>query len=110
MTPLALQVQEICDYVCDFLHDSRTDLYACSLISHIFISSAQHHIFCEIDLTGPEGETLGRARLGSRRLCTVLMESPHLIRFIRRLRIAFERDVLTHLARVQFTHVEASLL
>lgn len=53
---------------------------------------------------------MGRASLGSRRLCTVLMESPHLIRFIRRLRFAFERDVLTHLARVQFTHVEAILL
>ncbi|KAJ6574309.1 hypothetical protein B0H19DRAFT_1124166 [Mycena capillaripes] len=43
--PPALEIQEICDYICDFLHESPADLRACSLVSPLFTSSAQHHLF-----------------------------------------------------------------
>ncbi|KAF7341121.1 hypothetical protein MVEN_01846500 [Mycena venus] len=121
MTPPALQVHDICDYICDFLQ-SQTDLRACSLISPVFTSAAQYHLFREINLTPVEWQSFKPdgitrtvtsesdvAKL-SRRLGALLAKSPHLIRFIRRLRISFEHDVLVHLSRVPFTHVGTILL
>ncbi|KAJ7816530.1 hypothetical protein B0H14DRAFT_3475309 [Mycena olivaceomarginata] len=109
MTSSALQVQDICDYVCDFLYESTTELRACSLLSPSFTSSAQRHLFREIGLTGAIGDP-SNASHASSRLCSVLAESPHLIHFIRRLRINFEQDVLVHLTQVPFTHVESIIM
>ncbi|KAJ7318810.1 hypothetical protein DFH08DRAFT_891974 [Mycena albidolilacea] len=109
MTSSALQVQDICDYVCDFLYESTKELRACSLLSPVFTSSAQRHLFREIGLTGAIGDP-SNASHASSRLCSVLAESPHLIRFIRRLRINFEQDILVHLTQVPFTHVESIIM
>ncbi|KAJ6550127.1 hypothetical protein B0H19DRAFT_186435 [Mycena capillaripes] len=46
----------------------------------------------------------------SRRLRKILLESPHLIRFIRCLRVSFEPTVLVHLTELQLTHVDTIIL
>ncbi|KAJ6556043.1 hypothetical protein B0H19DRAFT_1151833 [Mycena capillaripes] len=89
----ALEVQEICDHICDFVDDSRDQLGACSLISPFFTSAAQRHIFRQISITRPSTGGSDVARL-SRRLRAVLRESPHLLRFIRCLTVSFEQTVL----------------
>ncbi|KAJ7689888.1 hypothetical protein B0H14DRAFT_3050336, partial [Mycena olivaceomarginata] len=120
-TPSALEVQEICDYICDFLHDSPTALTACSLVSTVFTSSAQHHLFDHIDLTDgipdyPQLDAPVMLRAGSNvvrassRLRVVLEESPHLIRLIRCLKISFDQDVLANFTQVPLTHVETIVL
>ncbi|KAJ7347513.1 hypothetical protein DFH08DRAFT_1080441 [Mycena albidolilacea] len=120
-TPSALEAQEICDYICDFLHGSPTALTACSLVSTVFTSSAQRHLFDHIDLTDgtPDHPQLGgpvMLRAGSNvvrasnRLRVVLEESPHLIRFIRCLKISFDEEVLAHFTQVPLTHVETIVL
>lgn len=106
-TPPALEVQEICDYICNFLHQSPTDLRASSLVSPMFTSSAQHHLFHVMDLTSGGWYTSQSTR--ATRLCRILHNSPHLIRFIRRLSINFEQDGLV-LVQVHLTHVETIVL
>ncbi|KAJ7610737.1 hypothetical protein DFH06DRAFT_1345845 [Mycena polygramma] len=109
MPPQALQIQEICDHICDFLPTATTstyhaDLSACALISPIFTSSAQRHIFRRIALFPSLPLNLARA---ARSLRSVLQESPHLIRFIRDLSIEANCDVMVPLlAGLQFTHLE----
>ncbi|KAJ7856032.1 hypothetical protein B0H13DRAFT_1902818 [Mycena leptocephala] len=108
MTFPALEVQEICDYICDFLHESPADLRAISLVSLVFTSSAQHHLFHVMDLTSGGWYTSQATR--ATRMCRILHNSPHLIRFIRRLSINFEQDGLVQLAQVHLTHVETIVL
>ncbi|KAJ7912683.1 hypothetical protein B0H13DRAFT_2327036 [Mycena leptocephala] len=108
MTFPALEVQEICDYICDFLHESPADLRAISLVSLVFTSSAQHHLFHVMDLTSGGWYTSQTTR--ATRMCRILHNSPHLIRFIRRLSINFEQDGLIQLAQVHLTHVETIVL
>ncbi|KAJ7657168.1 hypothetical protein DFH06DRAFT_1131692 [Mycena polygramma] len=109
MPPQALQIQEICDFVCDFLPKATTstyhaDLSACALISPIFTSSAQRHIFRRIALFSSLPLNLARA---TRSMRSVLQKSPHLIRFIRDLSIEADSDVMVPLlAGLQFTHLE----
>ncbi|KAJ7347484.1 hypothetical protein DFH08DRAFT_161049 [Mycena albidolilacea] len=111
MTPPALQVQEICDYICEFLHSSPAELRAWALVSTAFTLSAQLHLFHHIDLAkyGRTGNT-GNAPSASRRLCTILAGSPHLIPLIRHLKISFAEDVLSPLTQVLLTHVETIVL
>ncbi|KAJ7301797.1 hypothetical protein DFH08DRAFT_906337 [Mycena albidolilacea] len=107
--PAALEVQEICDYVCDFLRESPTDLRVCSLVSSMFTSSAQRHLFHAIDLTN--GRWFSTSWTGrATRLCRILDHSPHLICFIRRLIINVDEDVLGQLAQAHLTHVETIVL
>lgn len=108
MTFPALEVQEICDYICDFLHESPADLRAIALVSLVFTSSAQHHLFHVMDLTSGGWYTSQATR--ATRMCRILHNSPHLIRFIRRLSINFEQDGLVQLAQVHLTHVETIVL
>ncbi|KAJ7676977.1 hypothetical protein DFH06DRAFT_1122261 [Mycena polygramma] len=112
MTPPALQVQEICDHIVDFLRESHRYLKVCALISPVFTSSAQRQIFREINLVvssyiPPSKREI--VRRGSR-LHALLVESPHLLQFIRCLSVVFDPDVLRCLAGVQFANLEAVVL
>ncbi|KAJ6478286.1 hypothetical protein C8R45DRAFT_934045 [Mycena sanguinolenta] len=108
-TPPALEIQEICDYICNFLHESPTELRACSLVSPLFTSSAQRHLFHVMDLTSGQWWHRSQAARATR-LCRILDHSPHLIHFIRRLMINFEEAVLVQLAQAHLTHVETIVL
>ncbi|KAJ7646247.1 hypothetical protein DFH06DRAFT_1476402 [Mycena polygramma] len=106
MAPHALQIQEICDNICHFLLESGcpADLCACALVSPTFTSSAQRQFFRGITLISVLHSNVARA---ARSLCSVLLESPHLIRFIRDLSIEVNSDVIASLpGGVQLTHLE----
>ncbi|KAJ7184825.1 hypothetical protein C8R46DRAFT_1300299 [Mycena filopes] len=106
-----LQLQELCDEIAQYL-DSKWDLWACTLISRAFTSSAQRQLFHDIilnrgtldfdDLSVLDGYDESRA---SRQLCAVLETSPHLLPYIRRIRPSLEVGVLTPLAAIQFPNL-----
>jgi hypothetical protein len=103
--PAALKVQEIRNYICDFLCESPTDLCICSLVSPMFTSSPQHHLFHTVDLTN--GWCWAACATC---LCRILDHSPHLICFIHRLIINFKEDALGQLAQAHLIHVETIVL
>ncbi|KAJ7620696.1 hypothetical protein DFH06DRAFT_1233534 [Mycena polygramma] len=111
MMPRALRIQEICDHICDDLYwetCSLDSLVTASGISPGFTPSAQRYIFHTIRIS-PAFPRVNVGRL-CRRLSAVLQESPHLIRFIRDLRISLEPDVMVAFAGVHFTHLETVTL
>ncbi|KAJ7766119.1 hypothetical protein B0H16DRAFT_1717346 [Mycena metata] len=104
MSPSPLDAQEICDYICEFLHGSLLDLRACALISTLFTSSAQRQIFHKINVAGTAAAVAAER---SRRLLDIPTQSPHLIRFIRSLDIVFDEAVLTLWVDMPLTHIES---
>ncbi|KAJ7121690.1 hypothetical protein C8R44DRAFT_981732 [Mycena epipterygia] len=104
----AIQVHDICDYIVDFLHQSPQDLMSCALVSRVFTSSAQHHLFRTIDLTTHHSNPAKLVR-ATRRLHTTLSGSPHLIPLIRRLSVLFEPEILEHLTGLRFTNAKSLL-
>ncbi|KAJ7111379.1 hypothetical protein C8R44DRAFT_985518 [Mycena epipterygia] len=108
-----LRVQELCDYIASFLHESRTDLKTCALTCSTLTSSAQRHLFHDIILNRDildvdafsfrprfdEGDTC-------RRFCSVLQATPHLVPFVRRLRASLEEDVVEQLRKVDFPNLQ----
>ncbi|KAJ6566763.1 hypothetical protein B0H19DRAFT_1257950 [Mycena capillaripes] len=108
----ALKVQELCDQIASFLQESKWDLRACALVSPTFTSSAQRHLFHDIIFNRGSPDIDDIAILGRydeagacRRLCVVLKASPHLIHFIRRMRVSLELGVLKPLAEFEFPHL-----
>ncbi|KAJ6572468.1 hypothetical protein DFH09DRAFT_1312757 [Mycena vulgaris] len=89
-----LQVQRICDYIIDFLHESPTDLKSCALVSQTFTSPAQHHLSREINL-----ETAWDS-----------LDTPTPCGLVRHLGISFDVAILAEIANIQFTHVDTLLL
>ncbi|KAJ7815250.1 hypothetical protein B0H14DRAFT_2848448 [Mycena olivaceomarginata] len=100
-----LRIQEICDYITDFLHSSSTDLNSCALISRLFTAPAQYHLFSDIDATWYRFGDPSVAASASQRLCTVLL-SPHLVCLVRRLRLSLCPEIIVPLAQVRFTRLE----
>ncbi|KAJ7903977.1 hypothetical protein B0H13DRAFT_1881990 [Mycena leptocephala] len=100
-----LRIQEICDYITDFLHSSSTDLNSCALISRLFTAPAQYHLFSDIDATWYRFGDPSVAASASQRLCTVLL-SAHLVCLVRRLRLSLCPEIIVPLAQVRFTRLE----
>ncbi|KAJ7143601.1 hypothetical protein C8R43DRAFT_570014 [Mycena crocata] len=95
-----IQVQELVDLTIDFLHDSPEDLKRCSLVCRSWLDTAQYHLFAYFALEN-EGEC--------ERLRDILEESPHLLRLITHISIAFPSRVATlaygALSKIHFTHL-----
>ncbi|KAJ6486306.1 hypothetical protein DFH09DRAFT_1377840 [Mycena vulgaris] len=116
-TTAALRVQELCDYITDFLTESNWDLKSCALVSSTFTSSAQHHLFHDIilnrgclDIDDPSILERYDETGACRRFCAVLNRSPHLVPLVRRLRVSHEVDVLKPLCKLHFPNLHAVLL
>ncbi|KAJ7698389.1 hypothetical protein B0H17DRAFT_333056 [Mycena rosella] len=112
-----LQIQELCDYIVDFLHDSSPDLKSCALVSTPLASSAQRHLFYDIILNQgtpsvDDSRTLWNFDEAGActRLCSALRASPHLIGLIRRLRASLEEDILDQLRAVPFGNLQDFVL
>jgi hypothetical protein len=96
-----LKIQELCDYIADFLHGSFTDLKSCALVSPSFTTAAQRHIFHDI-IFEPHCLDIAHYRVVvdfdeacvCRRFCSTIRASPHLAPFVRRLRASIQTDVL----------------
>ncbi|KAJ7729942.1 hypothetical protein B0H16DRAFT_1586031 [Mycena metata] len=94
-----LGTAELCAYIVDFVHDSAHDLKSFALVSRVFTSSAQRHLFYEIDLVAyyPRSSAI--------RLRQCLDGSPHLRLLVRRLTLLFDVDFLTHLRGIPLPHL-----
>ncbi|KAJ7500667.1 hypothetical protein B0H11DRAFT_786575 [Mycena galericulata] len=110
--PSALQLQELCDSITEFLHESPSDLKSCALVSSTFTSAAQNHLFRDIifnrgcsGIDGPELEQCYDEAPACRRFCDVLKTSPHLIPLVRRLRLSPDHGVLSPLCELQFPNL-----
>ncbi|KAF7354316.1 hypothetical protein MVEN_01120000 [Mycena venus] len=81
------------------------DLRACALVSRSWVDRAQSHIFWKIDIGH-----LNCLEILWERLQRTLETSPHLIRYIRRLRIGLDEQtplsVLSRICNFAFTHLE----
>ncbi|KAJ7235735.1 hypothetical protein B0H12DRAFT_1238682 [Mycena haematopus] len=105
----ALNVQELCDLIAGFLTESKWDLRACALVSSTFTSAAQRHLFSEVILNRGSLHTDDLSFLNwydeigaCGRLCVVLKSAPHLLTFIRRMRISLEPGVVKLLSDCEF--------
>ncbi|KAJ6537699.1 hypothetical protein B0H19DRAFT_1180685, partial [Mycena capillaripes] len=97
-----LQVQELCDYIVDFLHNHPGTLKSCALVSPRLASSAQHHLFYEIRFgNGVKWSDAGACQ----RFCAVLRTSPHLAPLVHRIRACFTPDVLGQLCEIDFPNL-----
>ncbi|KAJ7496536.1 hypothetical protein FB451DRAFT_197732 [Mycena latifolia] len=108
--------QEIWDKSLDFLDDPR-DLRSCALVSRSLRPRAQSHLFHDITLVKPgynpiddffdHDPTDDQFDDGAacRRLVSVLDVSPHLARHIRRIRIPFRKDFLTHVCGMRLSRL-----
>ncbi|KAF7351965.1 hypothetical protein MVEN_01158600 [Mycena venus] len=102
-----LQVQELCDYIVDFLHDHPETLKPCALVSPRLASSAQYHLFQEIRFgDGVKWNDAGACR----RFCAVLNSSPHLAPLVQRIRACFTPDVLSQLCEVKLPNLSDLVL
>ncbi|KAJ7274878.1 hypothetical protein C8J57DRAFT_237458 [Mycena rebaudengoi] len=112
-----LQLRELCDQIAAFLKGSSTDLKSCALVSTSFTASAQSHLFHDIVLNRgcldiehiaflPHDDETVRCT----RLCEVLLASPRLVPFVRRLRASFDLVVVTQLSNVKFTNLQELVL
>ncbi|KAJ6480014.1 hypothetical protein C8R47DRAFT_1322614 [Mycena vitilis] len=106
----ALKVKELCDHITGFLQES--DLRACSVVSSTFTSSVQRHLFREIMVNRGAHDIddisiLGRhdEAAAATRLCAVLEGSPHIIPFIRRMRLSLKASVLRPLSQLEFPNL-----
>ncbi|KAJ7121924.1 hypothetical protein C8R46DRAFT_1254273 [Mycena filopes] len=97
MASTALQVQELCDQVVDFLHGSQTDIRSCALVSPAFTAAAQRHLFSDINLV--------RHFRVYHRLFTVLSAAPHLLAFVRRVQTYPDPDLLARLGEFDFPNL-----
>ncbi|KAJ6480013.1 hypothetical protein C8R47DRAFT_604502 [Mycena vitilis] len=107
-----LQLQELCDHIAGFLQDSKWDLRACSVISPTFTSSAQRNLFREIICNRGTLDIDNISMMGrydepraAMRLSAVLAASPHLIPYIRRMRLSLEGGVLKPLSQFDFPNL-----
>ncbi|KAJ6556514.1 hypothetical protein DFH09DRAFT_1164680 [Mycena vulgaris] len=100
--------QELVNHIINFLHDTRTDLKACALVSRAFVYAAQSHIFTELSISRYRATTSEIDALWSRCQAT-LHASPHLVQHIHRFKLhprQMSIDTLSAICTFPFTHLK----
>ncbi|KAJ6601728.1 hypothetical protein DFH09DRAFT_499774 [Mycena vulgaris] len=114
LVPDSLPVQELWDHIIRFLTDSRKDLLACSATCCSFTPAAQSHLFRDIALIPPPidddvDDWAGLPKYDEvatcRRLCNILLESPHLIPYIRRIEVSLTVELLTPIIGIPLSNL-----
>ncbi|KAH8832395.1 hypothetical protein DL96DRAFT_1551584 [Flagelloscypha sp. PMI_526] len=106
--------QELVDQVIDHLWDEPEQLKACTLTSHSFTHSSQLHLFENVylDTMVIDGISLGSGQLerpSPTRFLELLVESPHIIPFVKTLQLGFHSTVDPALPAIlkSLTHVQS---
>ncbi|KAF7373952.1 hypothetical protein MSAN_00607700 [Mycena sanguinolenta] len=102
-----LQIQELCDYIVDFLYNNPASLKVCALLSRPLVSSAQYHLFYEVRFGNGIKWNDGGA---SRRFCAIMKSSPHLLPLIQRMQASFTPDVLGQLCDLELPNLRDVVL
>ncbi|KAJ7053786.1 hypothetical protein C8F01DRAFT_1089460 [Mycena amicta] len=108
-----LRIQELCDMIAELL--SEKDLVRVAPLSRAFAGAAQRlllHTVCFQPRAFNDFETLGADDEGirSQQLATLLRKSPGLTIHVRRMRLAFEEDVLRPLDAIVFPNLREVVL
>ncbi|KAJ7141941.1 hypothetical protein C8R43DRAFT_586180 [Mycena crocata] len=113
--PTCLPVQELWDHIISFLAASREDLLACSSVCWSLAPASQSHLFSEIVFlpavaNGAFGEDTTRILkydevAACLRLCRILRESPHLIHYIRCIKVHLDPRILTPLTAIGLSNL-----
>ncbi|KAF7354297.1 hypothetical protein MVEN_01118000 [Mycena venus] len=101
-SPPSLQIPELLEKIVAFLDDDRAALRACASSSRMITFVAQRLLFRSISFSGKQNENY----ISPRRLRTILADSPHLARYIRRISINLNNKSNADIARLGLTHVE----
>ncbi|KAJ7257538.1 hypothetical protein B0H12DRAFT_1232571 [Mycena haematopus] len=107
MATSVLQIQELCDYIVDFLHNSPGSLKACALVSRALASSAQYHLFYEVRFGNGIKWNDGGA---CHRFCAIIASSPHLGPLVQRIQASFTPDVLGQLCELKLPNLRDLVL
>ncbi|KAJ6468913.1 hypothetical protein C8R45DRAFT_1017830 [Mycena sanguinolenta] len=102
-----LQIQELCDYIVDFLHRNSGALKVCALVSRPLVSSAQYHLFYEVRFGNGIKWNDGGA---TRRFCAIMRSSSHLRPFVQKIQASFTPDVLRHLCELVLPNLRELVL
>ncbi|KAJ7450629.1 hypothetical protein FB451DRAFT_720446 [Mycena latifolia] len=93
-------VQDIWDHIIDFHRESPRDLQSCSLVCRMMVPRAQRHIFHTL--------ILPNSAIGANPLREILDSSPHLIQYIREIRLgACDADALAPLVQIPWSQLDA---
>ncbi|KAJ6480326.1 hypothetical protein C8R45DRAFT_1216068 [Mycena sanguinolenta] len=106
-TSSVFQIQELCDYIVDFLHRNSRALKGCALVSRPLVSSAQYHLFSDVRFGNGVKWNDGGA---TRRFCVIMRSSPHLRPFVQRIRASFTPDVLRQLCELELPNLRDLML
>ncbi|KAJ7049281.1 hypothetical protein C8F01DRAFT_1265677 [Mycena amicta] len=111
--------QELYDLIIDQLHDSPPDLKSCALVRTSFLPHAQTYLFHTISIPppppgplvwAPQDTDQAKALVAVRRLVDCFQKtSPHLLPYVRKLAISFNRanpEILALLAPIGFPSLE----
>ncbi|KAJ7023846.1 hypothetical protein C8F04DRAFT_1193073 [Mycena alexandri] len=93
-------IPELLDLTIDHLFNSKPDLYACALVSKVWIKRAQYHLFSTVSISRAlenDADADGRAIT---RLEETLVHSPHLASLVKHLDITLEPAVLATIAQI----------
>ncbi|KAJ6540140.1 hypothetical protein DFH09DRAFT_1323160 [Mycena vulgaris] len=74
-------IPELTDQVIDHLHADRASLDNCALVSRSWLPASQYHLFFAVDIKHDKT---------CRRLCDIIIESPHIGSYIRYIYIYFD--------------------
>ncbi|KAJ7181457.1 hypothetical protein C8R43DRAFT_271315 [Mycena crocata] len=96
-------VQELLDYIIDYLSDSPRDLVACAGVAKSWVYRAQYHIYRHLDLT--PGSSCDDIEIRFHRLTHTLQNVPHLIAFIRSVSVPLKSSALASLSELPFSHL-----
>ncbi|KAJ7159453.1 hypothetical protein C8R46DRAFT_1354188 [Mycena filopes] len=112
---VVLQIPELCEHITTHL-GSSTDLRTCALLTKTFTFAAQRRLFHDIILDPrcrtfyelyPSSASASAEDDACRRLCLVLKATPHLLPFVRRLRVTCGAEAaVERLATVQFPNLD----
>ncbi|KAJ7450984.1 hypothetical protein B0H11DRAFT_2201774 [Mycena galericulata] len=107
--------QELWNHTISFLHGRNVDLQTCCRVSRALCAAAQSQLFHSITIH-PSRNFLRVGRqfmfttnevASCRRLRAILVESPHLIRYIRRIEITLDEDVIAEILAMELVLLES---
>ncbi|KAJ6545161.1 hypothetical protein B0H19DRAFT_1167059 [Mycena capillaripes] len=95
---VVLHIQELCEEVTSFLR-APSDLQSCALVSRACAVAAQRQLFADIDVPPHDSRAC-------KSLFAAFKISPHLVSFIRRLRVRLEQNVLRQLLELKMPNLK----
>ncbi|KAJ7513258.1 hypothetical protein B0H11DRAFT_1949213 [Mycena galericulata] len=108
--------QELWNHTISFLHGRTLDLQTCCRVSRALCAAAQSQLFHSVAIHPSRNflRRIGRPLIFTlnevglcRRLRAILTESPHIIRYLRRIEITLQEDVIAEILAMELVPLES---